>query len=70
MSWFVTGRTLAHTIERMERQYAAERAELISTICHLSGRPLPTVAEPREPEPQRELLYAQPEQYPDGFYEE
>lgn len=70
MTLFVTGRTLARTLERMERQYAAERSELISTICHLAGRPLPSFDEPPPTqEPERELTYALPEQYPEGTWE-
>lgn len=56
-------------IERMRRDHAAREAELIATICHLHGRPLPTppaafdptLAPDPEPKPR---YVAAPEQYP------
>jgi hypothetical protein len=36
-------------IERRERDWAAERAQLVTTICRLAGKGLP--AEPVEPRP-------------------
>ena len=40
-------------IERMNRAHAADRADLVATICHLSGKPLPVESAP-EPSPERD----------------
>lgn len=32
-------------IERINRQHAAERAELLAVVAHLAGRPLPQPAD-------------------------
>lgn len=39
-------------IERIRRDAAAREAELIRTICHLTGKPLPTPGEPATPAPE------------------
>lgn len=41
-------------LERRERAWEAERAQLVATVCHLAGKPLPTVAEPEPAEPEFE----------------
>lgn len=33
-------------IERMNRAHAADRAELVATICRLSGKPMPDAWQP------------------------
>ena len=40
-------------LERRDRAWQIERAELVATICHLSGKPLP-VYTPPEPSPERD----------------
>jgi hypothetical protein len=50
-------------IERRERAWAAERAELIATICHLSGKPL-RVPQPPAAEPEPRTWTPSPEQQP------
>ncbi len=43
----------AHT--REQQAWAAERADLVATLCHLGDRPLPERGWNREPEPAAEL---------------
>lgn len=52
-------------IEKMRRENAAREADLVATICHLSGKPLPTPSVEREAQPERVKYAAAPEQYPD-----
>lgn len=58
-------------IEKMRRDHAAREAELIATICHLNGRPIPQPVEATRfdpttaPDPETQPHYvAAPEQYP------
>ena len=69
---FRTAKWYMRELERRDRAHAAERAELIKTICHLTGRPLPEIEPPVKPfdpttapdaeKPPRYV--AAPEQYP------
>lgn len=58
----MTKRSLLRILEREREAHAAERARLIDTICHLSGRPwTPSPADMRvEPEDlsEPELVHA------------
>lgn len=44
-------------IEKIRREHAAREADLIATICHLSGKPLPrTAPAPPHDEPDESLF--------------
>jgi hypothetical protein len=52
-------------IEKIRRDAANREAELIATICHLAGKPLPADTEP-EPEPvEDEIALVIPDYYDD-----
>jgi hypothetical protein len=61
-------RWYARELERRERAWAAERGELVATICRLAGKGLPPApAEPRttaDLEPVADRFQVSPEQLP------
>jgi hypothetical protein len=59
----------AHELERRDRWWQEQLDRAHTTIAHLAGKPLPSYEPPAEPEPERELTYALPEQYPEGTWE-
>lgn len=57
-------------IERINRQHAAERAQLLAVVAHLAGRPLPQqqpdTLEPMFPETEYEHLDSALDLEPEG----